>query len=157
MSLYARARYKLSQLGWFLTRPLTLGVRVLLVRDGRVVLVRHTYRDQWYLPGGGVKKGETLAEAARREAREEVGATLGALELWGAYSTFDEMKSDHVILFLCRDWTIPAGRAGQQDAQHEIERVELFPLDDLPAELSPGTARRLEEYRRGAPPYIARW
>ena len=44
-----------------LTRAKTLGVRVLVQAEaGRVLLVRHTYLDGWYLPGGGVDGGETL-------------------------------------------------------------------------------------------------
>ena len=49
------------------TRGMTLGVRALLVADGGVVLVRHTYTPGWYLPGGGVERGESVAEAVRRE------------------------------------------------------------------------------------------
>ena len=61
------------------------GVGVLLPRDGRFLLVhnvgrRHTW---WSLPGGRLEPGETLGEAAIREAREETGLEirLGGL-LW---------------------------------------------------------------------------
>ncbi len=43
--------------------------------DGRleVALVGDTQRDTWYLPKGGLAKGETTEEAALREVREETG------------------------------------------------------------------------------------
>jgi 8-oxo-dGTP pyrophosphatase MutT (NUDIX family) len=136
----------------FIFRPKTLGVRIMLVKDGRGLLVRHTYIPGWYLPGGGVKRGETLEEAARREAREEVGANMGAVELLGAYSNFNEYKSDHNLLFLCTDFTL----SGQPD--REIAEVRFFPLDALPENTWLGHRLRLEEYlARSGHPRFGEW
>ncbi|MGH2524933.1 MAG: NUDIX domain-containing protein, partial [Anaerolineales bacterium] len=68
--LYTLA-YKADRVRCFFMRPLTVGVKLLLVREGAILLVRHSYKPGWHLPGGGVKKGETLEQAARRETREE--------------------------------------------------------------------------------------
>lgn len=131
--------YLVYQVYLYFVRPLTLGVRVMMVRGGQVLLVRHTYVSGWFMPGGGVQRGETLDAAARREAAEEVGAELHDLRLVGAFSNFKELKSDHNILFLSTDFTV--GR--KQDS--EIAEARFFPLDDLPEELWPGHRRRLEE------------
>ena len=146
-----RLLYLLNRLCWRLSRPVTIGVRLILVQDGAVLLVRHTYQRHWYLPGGGVKRGETLEEAARREAAEELGARLGHLRLFGVYSNFYEHKSDHVIVFSCDDLHL-AGETGP-----EIERFGFFALGDLPPQLSPGSRRRIQEYLAGSPPIAGRW
>jgi 8-oxo-dGTP pyrophosphatase MutT (NUDIX family) len=128
----------------FIFRPKLLGVRVMLIQNGQVLLVRQTYLPGWFMPGGGVKRGETLDEAVRREAHEEVGAEMKNLKLIGAYTNFQGFKSDHNILFLCTDFTLN----GRSD--REIAEVRFFPLEALPENIWPGHHQRLDEYRAGA-------
>ncbi len=134
--------YRLYRVFLFFARPLTLGVRIILLRGSTVLLVRQTYMDGWFLPGGGMKKGETFEQAVRREALEEVGADIKKLDLVGAYSSFSEWKSDHNIVFVSRQFTLSGGH------DHEIAEVRFFALDDMPPDLCSGHRRRLEEYRR---------
>ncbi len=144
--------YFVYQLYAFLIRPVTVGVRVMMIRDGQVLLVRHTYIDGWWMPGGGMERGETLDAAARREAAEEVGAELRDLRLVGAYSHLQDYRNDHNILFLSTDFTV--GR--KQDS--EIAEARFFPLDNLPEGLCPGHRLRLEEYLRSQPsPQYGEW
>lgn len=138
-----RLVYLLNKLYLFFVRPVTLGVRVMLIQDGRVLLVRQSYLDGWFMPGGRMKRGETLEQAARREVREEVGAELKSIVCVGAFSNFAEWKSDHNILFLSEEFTFTGGH------DREVAEIRFFPLDDLPAKLWPGHRRRLEEYRSG--------
>ena len=106
----------------------------------------------WFMPGGGIKRGETLDQAARREAREETGAELGDIQLMGAYTNFKEMKTDHNIVFTCTDFTMN----GKHDS--EIAEVRFFELDQFPEGLWPGHRRRLEEYQNGmAHPQFGEW
>jgi 8-oxo-dGTP pyrophosphatase MutT (NUDIX family) len=128
-----------------------VGVRVLLVRDGQVLLIRHTYMHSWFAPGGGVERGETLEQAVRREAREEVGATLHDLRLMGIYTSFKESKSDHVVMFVSTDFDVD----GTSD--REVEETRWFPLDGLPPDLSPATARRITDFLEGRSPGVGDW
>jgi 8-oxo-dGTP pyrophosphatase MutT (NUDIX family) len=127
-------------------KPVSIGVRIMLIRDDKILLVKHSYQDEWYFPGGGAKRKETLADAARREALEEVGATLGDLELFGVYTNFFELRTDHIAVFICRDFTFGATK------DWEIEAIELFSLDALPENVAPGIGRRIEDYLNGAQP-----
>ncbi len=45
----------------------------LVVRDGRILLIKTLRYNRWELPGGGIEAGETAEEAAIRELREESG------------------------------------------------------------------------------------
>ena len=140
MSTFYKFLYKIYRLRWVATRPVTLGVRVMLINDRQVLLVKPSYMDGWFFPGGGVERNETLEQAARREAKEEVGAELGALELFGVYALFQEFKSDHIALFVCTDFTV----SGKTD--FEIEQFRFFPLEALPADVALGHRRRIQEY-----------
>lgn len=143
--------YHANRVRCFLLRPLSIGVKLILVQDGKIVLVQHSYQPGWHIPGGGVKRGETLEQAARREAREELGATLNHLRLQGLYTHFGENKSDHLVMFVCEDFTL----TGQGDA--EIERLGFFSVRNLPKGLSRASRRRVEEYLQGRPASAGVW
>lgn len=136
---------------WWRIRPpkISVGVRALVVDEQeRICLVRHTYRSGWFLPGGGVKVGESLVEAMARELLEETGiqASSRPHRIHGVYSSFAEHKSDHIVVFLVSDW------AGKLSYSSEIAAVEFFSPSELPDDASPATQRRIKEYCTGAPP-----
>ncbi len=54
--------------------------------DGKVLLVRRTDNDTWTIPGGGLEPGESIAQTAIRECREESGLTVHVTGLVGVYS-----------------------------------------------------------------------
>ncbi len=151
-TLVRKAAWEGERLRWRLFHPITLGARVILIRDGEVLLVRHTYRPGWYFPGGGVDKGETLEGAARREAEEEAGASVGELTLLGVYTNFGEGKSDHVAVFATRDFEMR-----EAPATNEIAERRWFAVEALPETISPATRKRLEELVAGGPPRAGAW
>lgn len=131
------------------SRGMTLGVRAMLLRDGQVLLVRHTYLPGWYLPGGGVEGGETMGDALAREVAEETGVALtGAPQLFGLYRNLQADRRDHVALFVCRNWSEPTV---PRAPDLEIAAVEAFRIDSLPADVTPATRARLAEVLGGAP------
>lgn len=140
----------LARLYWRLRRPLTAGVRGMVFDgEGRVLLVRHTYIPGWYLPGGGVERGETMQTSLRRELEEEVGVMLtGEVRLYGLYANFREFKSDHVALY------VVAHGAYEHRPRRSAEIAEsaFFAANALPEGVTPSTARRIAEVAEGNAP-----
>ncbi|MBX3496296.1 MAG: NUDIX domain-containing protein [Parvibaculum sp.] len=140
----------MARLYWRVRRPLTAGVRaVVFDAQGRVLLVRHTYIGGWYLPGGGVERGETMLASLRRELDEEAGVLLhGAARLAGLYANFREFKSDHVALYV-----LDHGTYEQVPRQSpEIAEAGFFAVDALPEGISASTRRRIAEIAEGRAP-----
>ena len=55
----------------------TVGALCVVEReDGAVLLVRHSYRQRWGLPGGLLQRGESVVDGVHREAREEIGLPI---------------------------------------------------------------------------------
>jgi ADP-ribose pyrophosphatase YjhB (NUDIX family) len=105
-------------------------VDVIVEVAGRIVLIRRKNPPHgWALPGGFVDYGETLAAAARREAREEIDLDVELVELFHCYSDPRRDARGHTVstVFIGR---APAGatpRAGDDAAG-----LALFGLDELP-------------------------
>ena len=134
---------------------MTLGVRAAVYDgDGRVFLVKHSYTPGWYLPGGGVERGETMVDALARELHEEAGIVLSApARLFGIYLQRRVSARDHVALYVCRDWTQPAP---PKVPNLEIVACGLHPTEALPEGTTEATRRRLAEIAEGRAP-AAEW
>ena len=65
--------YRLLRVWWFIRRPQHDGAVIAIWLDGRILMVRHSYRSRLGWPGGGIKAGEQQLDAACRELHEELG------------------------------------------------------------------------------------
>jgi 8-oxo-dGTP pyrophosphatase MutT (NUDIX family) len=129
---------------------MTLGVRgAVFDETGRIFLIRHTYTPGWHMPGGGVERGETFADALARELEEEGGFVLEDMpQLFGLYLNRVSGR-DHVALYVCRRWRQPRP---PRVPNLEIRDCGFFPADALPQETTAATRRRLAEIAGEAAP-----
>ncbi len=146
-SLLLTGAHWLRQVWWFVRRPMAIGTAGLVVDDeGRILLVRQSYaKRRWMLPGGGLKRGETLRDGALRELREEAGIIAKApadVTMLGIYSNFKQGRNDQVAVFVVRDW--------DQEPSNDLEIANLgfFAPDELPTPVSGSTRRRIDEFLR---------
>ena len=75
-----RVAFPVVRAWWFIRRRPHRGALVAIWVDGAVLLIRSSYRAGWSFPGGGIKTGESPAEAAAREVMEEVGLSVMVAE-----------------------------------------------------------------------------
>lgn len=74
-----------------------VGVGAVIVEDGRVLLIKRgkaPLLGEWSIPGGMLELGETLRQGVEREALEETGLVVRAIDLLGV---FDRIVSDSIV------------------------------------------------------------
>lgn len=124
-------------------RPI-VGVGAVIVDNGRALLVRRgtePLKGEWSIPGGVVELGETLREAAAREAKEETGLEVEAgtvLEVVDRIMRDPESKVQyHYVLvdFLCRRLAgeAQAGADASELRWITAHELESFPIADSAA------------------------
>lgn len=127
---------------WKILKPKTFGIRVIILKDNNVLLVKHRYDGFWYLPGGKIKKNESEESAAKREIFEECKISIDSFErVLGRYKNLQEGKVDDIVILVAKEWKTGETRQGV-----EIEQVQFFNLDNLPENVSPATLRRIKEF-----------
>jgi|AntRauTorckE6833_2_1112554.scaffolds.fasta_scaffold18263_3 ADP-ribose pyrophosphatase YjhB (NUDIX family) len=147
MNRWQRCKFKVVglylKLYWRIFQPFSVGVRAILINDQeQILLLKHSYGESWYLPGGGVDKGETLTGALARELAEELNLHYkDAPVLLGTYSNHFEGKNDFVSIFVIRNFTLKPQR------NLEISHWQFFDPHQLPKKISPGTKKRIAEFK----------
>ena len=104
-------------------------VDIIIELDGGVVLIERRHQPHgWAIPGGFVDYGETLAQAARREAREETSLDVELVELLGCYSDPRRDQRVHTVsaVFVARAGGSPRGA-------DDAARAQVFREGALPA------------------------
>jgi len=133
-----------------LERPVTPSVAVdvvieLVDRPGRpiVLIERRNPPFGWALPGGFVDVGESLEQAAVREAREETSLVVRLKALLGCYSDPARDPRGHTVTPV-----YVAEAAGEPVAADDARNLAVFDPERPPSALAFDHARILEDYRR---------
>jgi 8-oxo-dGTP pyrophosphatase MutT (NUDIX family) len=131
--------------------PVALGACALVEREGKVLLVRHSYVRGWLLPGGGVGRGEPPADAILRELKEEIGLVRSSPpEFIGLYSRRAGWVTNVIALY----------RIGDADfifrPNFEIREIRFVDPAAPPDGTPPSVRRRLSEFAQ-LQPQSANW
>jgi mutator protein MutT len=127
-----------------------VGVGAIIIdKQGRLFLARRgakakNERGLWEFPGGSVEFGETLADALRREMREELGIEIVVGELLDVVDHILKDEGQHWVspTYLC---TIASGEPCIREPEKCAE-TGWFPTDKIPADLTQATRRSLTDY-----------
>jgi ADP-ribose pyrophosphatase YjhB (NUDIX family) len=112
------------------TPSFTVGAICLIERsDGRVLLVKQVYRNAWGVPGGLTKRGEEIADCARREVFEEVGVRV---DLLGEPAIVVDAKPQRVDVVYRARPVDGQDLADLRPSSPEIRELRWFALDELP-------------------------
>jgi ADP-ribose pyrophosphatase YjhB (NUDIX family) len=126
--------------------------------QGRILLILRTDNNYWSIPGGGVKPGESVKDAAAREVKEETGIDCEVTGLVGIYSdpghvaAYDdgEVRQEFSICFTTQML------GGNERTSTESAEVKFVARQDLQAyEMHPSIRLRVQHYlERCQAPYI---
>ncbi len=92
------------------TRVVPAASAAITDEEGRLLLARRTDSGFWTIPGGTMEPGETIAETAVREVKEETGIDVEVVSLVGIYSnplhvveySDGEVRQQFSVCFACR-------------------------------------------------------
>ena len=113
-----------------------VGVGVVVWRDDRVLLIQRgkpPRAGEWSLPGGKQELGETVAEAGRREVREETGLEVAVSDVVAVVDLIDRdeagaVRFHYTLIDLLAEWL-----AGEATAGDDAAAIAWARLDELAA------------------------
>ena len=118
-----------------------VGAEAVVFRDGAMLLIKREDNGLWAMPGGLTDVGETWAQSAERELREETGVVGTATKLLGVFDSrlWSSLSKYHLYASV---WRVEPHDDRAPIAGPETTGAGFFPEHDLPA-LSPGHERRV--------------
>jgi 8-oxo-dGTP diphosphatase len=97
--------------------------------DGEIVLVKRgiePFKGRWAIPGGGVEIGETVEQAAVREAKEETGLDVKLTGIVGVYSEPGRDPRGHTVSIVYQAVPVGGEMKADTDAAEVIKTGNLF-------------------------------
>jgi 8-oxo-dGTP diphosphatase len=142
---------KCGHITWRYKNPVPAVDLIIEHPQGLVLIERANEPLGWALPGGFVEYGESLEEAAIREAAEETGLQVKLLGQFHTYSDPYRDPRQHTITTV-----YVAEASGQPRAASDAARLKIFPPEALPDKLAFDHARILVDYLKVRPQWLAK-
>jgi 8-oxo-dGTP pyrophosphatase MutT (NUDIX family) len=141
----------MPDVAYYASLPRTRGAAAALLLDdlGRVLLVKPTYKEGWFLPGGVIEQGESPLAACVRECEEELGFVprldgLACVD-WGP----PQDGIDAVNVFVFGGSLTAEEITGIRLPADELSDHTLVAPEKVPELAAPHIARRMEPSLRG--------
>ena len=114
---------------------------IIEVKGGIILIERRNAPFGWAIPGGFVDYGESLEDAARREAEEETSLKVTLKEMLYTYSNPARDPRRHTV-----STVFTATAKGNPTAADDAKNLAIFKLTALPKELAFDHAQILADY-----------
>ena len=108
---------------------------------GIVLIFRKNEPQEWAIPGGFVDYGESVEDAAVREAREETGLDIKNLQQFHVYSDPERDPRKHTLSVV-----FTADAEGIPHPTDDTEKAEIFTKDNLPDDIAFDHRKILQDY-----------
>ena len=124
--------------------PLLTVDAIIEIEGGIILIKRKNPPPGWAIPGGFVDYGESLEDAACREAKEETGLDITLIRQFHTYSEPGRDPRHHTVstIFI-------ASASGTPVAADDAKEVGIFTRDNLPQDLAFDHRQILEDYFSG--------
>jgi ADP-ribose pyrophosphatase YjhB (NUDIX family) len=124
--------------------PLITVDTIIEINGGIVLIRRKNPPYGWAIPGGFVDYGETLEDAAVREAKEETCLDVDLVRQFHTYSDPRRDPRHHTVTTM-----FIATASGTPEAADDAKEIGIFTRDNLPEDIAFDHREVLEDYFKG--------
>lgn len=125
---------------------------VVIDDEGRILLHRRSDNDLWSIPGGAMEIGESVAETAIRETREETGLAVRPLYVIAVYSnprhvveySDGEVRQQFSVCFACQ---LIGGRVATGPESRDVTFAD--PISAMRMNMTDSIRRRINDFSSG--------
>ncbi len=102
-----------------------IGMVAFVMKNKKILLIKHSYQHDWALPGGWMKHGESIESTMERELKEELGIAATVMNIFEIQSVKHKPVID--VAVVCR-----VSEDKLKSHSSEVEEALFFPIDSLP-------------------------
>lgn len=128
-----------------------VGVGVVIIRNGKILLVKRKKdpgKGLWSIPGGLVRLGEKLEDAAKREVKEETGLTISIVRLIDVVDVIHEDQDGRIEYHYVLVDYLGEVANGVLRPGSDVDEVRWFKLEEIhEVQVTPSFAKLFNKLR----------